>query len=228
MAGSINGVFGDASEATNAFAAHDEDGAPSYALSYSYVSSAAPSFFSPRGALLTGVPTCGAQRRFDGNGKGGSTGSTESTGVDSADDNADDDDETSSRITAPKSPSEPADVERARESAATTTTRSRTGRTARRARPASVRAERAAERAADNARAERCADGLARANAPARAGPDDRRRGAGRAGWVDLIDGDVTATSDELWRVSGDYGAEKGLHNTFSHVFPAPGNSPVK
>ena len=37
-----------------------------------------------------------------------------------------------------------------------------------------------------------------------------------------------TVTSDELRWVSGDYGAEKGLHNTFSHVFPAPGNSPVK
>ena len=37
-----------------------------------------------------------------------------------------------------------------------------------------------------------------------------------------------TVTSDELRWVSGDYGAEKGLHNTFSHVFPAPGKQPCK
>ena len=51
--------------------------------------------------------------------------------------------------------------------------------------------------------------------------PTLRRRGS-----VGLIAS--TVTSDELRWVSGDYGAEKGLHNTFSHVFLAPGNSPVK
>ena len=51
--------------------------------------------------------------------------------------------------------------------------------------------------------------------------PTLRRRGS-----VGLIASPVT--SDELRWVSGDYGAEKRLHNTFSHVFSAPGNSPVK